>query len=317
MTEPISLDCHALNFHAELSRLGAALVIHTAGPFQGQSYSVPLACIRAHTHYVDLADGRDYVCNISELDREARANDVLVVSGASSLPALSSAVVDKLSALFSRIDGIDHGITSGARPPGTATMRGVLAYAGKPLKQWCESEWRSVYGWQDVRRHRYPSPVNARWIASCDVPDLDLFPRRYRSAHTVQFRAGVGPTSYMLGILFAAWLIRCGIISSVENFVPILHRAASSFARFGSKSSAMHVTVWGLDLAGKPASRTWFLIANQDHGPFIPTFPAIALARKILRDEVSARGAVPCMGLLSIEDILAVGGGLDLRIVEP
>ena len=78
----------------------------------------------------------------------------------------------------------------------------------------------------------------------------------------------------------------------------------------------MHVTVRGLDLDGKPAARTWSLIAEQDHGPFIPCFPAIALARKILRNETAARGAMPCMGLLTVEEILAVGRGLRLSVVE-
>ena len=314
--EPLAIDCHASKFSAELRRIAATLVIHTAGPFQGQSYSVPVACIAARAHYVDLADGRAYVCGIGALDEDARNNDVLIVSGASTLPALSSAVVDALQARFSSIESIDHGITSGAKPPGRATMTGVLAYAGKAFSQWCEGEWRAVHGWQDLTHRHYPGPVNARWLANCDVPDLDLFPERYRPVRTVRFRAGVGPDASMFGLGLASWLVRIGLLSSLEGCVPALHRTASATARFGSKCSAMHVTVRGLDLNGEPAIRNWFLIADQDHGPFIPCFPAIALARKVLRDEVSARGAIPCMGLLTVSDILAVGHGLDLRVVE-
>src|SRR5688572_23218602 len=92
--EPLSLDCHAASFSSELRRIGATLVIHTAGPFQRQSYAVPKACIAAGAHYFDLADGREFVCGVNSLDAAARVIDVLVVSGASSLPALSSAVVD-------------------------------------------------------------------------------------------------------------------------------------------------------------------------------------------------------------------------------
>src|SRR5690606_11555654 len=113
--EPLSLDCHAPGFSAELRRIGATLVIHAAGPFQRQSYAVPEACIVAGAHYIDLADGREFVCGIGSLDEKARANSVLVVSGASSLPALSSAAIDELKTRFSTIDSIDHGITSGAK----------------------------------------------------------------------------------------------------------------------------------------------------------------------------------------------------------
>lgn len=314
--EPLALDCHAPGFSDELRRVGATLVIHTAGPFQGQSYSVPRACMAAHAHYIDLADGRAYVCGIKELDAEARRSDTLIVSGASSLPALSSAVVDALQPLFSSIESIDHSITSGARPPGRATMEGALAYAGKTFKQHSDGEWRMVHGWQDLKRRRYPGPVNSRLIANCDVPDLELFPERYRPVRTVQFRAGVASSAGMCGIWLASWLVRLNVIPTVVTLVPALHRTASAVARFGSKLSAMQVTVRGRDLNGEPAVRHWFLIADQDHGPFIPCFPAIALARKLLRDEVPARGAMPCMGLLTVDDIISVGRGLDLRIVE-
>lgn len=310
--EPLSLDCHAPNFSSELRRIGAALVVHTAGPFQKQGYEVPRACIAAGAHYIDLADGREFVCGIKTLDAEARARDVLVVSGASSLPALSSAVVDQLKSRFSSIDSIDHGITSGAKPPGQATMHGVLDYAGKPLQQWREGKWRRVFGWQGLTRRRYPHPVNGRWIANCDVPDLDLFPERYHPVRTVQFHAGVGPAGSMFGLLLASWLVRAGLIRTLAAYVPMLHRAARAYERFGSKCSAMHVTVRGLDHDGRPSAHTWSLIAEQDHGPFIPCFPAIALARKILHDKTGVRGAMACMGLLTVEEILKVGRGLSL-----
>jgi len=277
---------------------------------------VPRACMEAGAHYIDLADGREFVCGVRSLDADARTRDVLIVSGASSLPALSSAVVDTLNRTLARIDSIDHGITSGAKPPGQATMRGVLDYAGKPLDQWRDGKWQSAVGWQGLTRRRYPHPVDTRWIANCDVPDLALFPERYPTVRTVQFRAGVGPAGSMFGIWLMSWLVRVGMIRTVARYVPILHRTALAYERFGSKCSAMHVTVRGLDLNGRPAVHTWSLVAERDHGPFIPCLPAIALARKILRNETSARGAMPCMGLLTVEEILAVGRNLSLSVVE-
>lgn len=315
-SEPLALDCHASDFCAQLRRLNATLVIHTAGPFQGQSYSVPRACIAARAHYIDLADARAYVCGIGVLHPDALQNETLVVSGASSLPALSSAVVDALEPLFSSIESIDHGITSNAKPPGKATMDGVLAYVGKPFTQWRDGKWCIVHGWQAIARRRYPAPVKDRWIANCDVPDLQLFPERYGSTQTVQFRAGVGVGASMFGLWLASWLVRIKLIPTLVTYVPVLHAAASAIARFGSSCSAMHVTVRGLDLKGESAVHTWLLIADQDHGPFIPCFPAIALSRKILRGEISARGAMPCMGLLSVAEILSVGRKLDLRVIE-
>src|SRR5690606_20649013 len=134
--EPFAVDCHAPSFAEALARADAKIVIHTAGPFQTQDYAVPHAWIEARAHYVDLADARAFVCGIRALDDAAKRSETLVVSGASSLPALSSAVVDRLARDFSSIHSIEHVITSGAIPPGLATMSGVLSYAGKPFERW-------------------------------------------------------------------------------------------------------------------------------------------------------------------------------------
>jgi hypothetical protein len=207
---------------------------------------------------------------------------------------------------FSVIESIDHGITSGAKPPGLATMEGVLGYAGKPLKQWRDGAWRTVCGWQDLTRRKYPRPLGTRWIANCDVPDLELFPQRYAPVRTVVFHAGVGMAIGMLSTWAASWLVRTGLLSSLIPYVPGLHKTALALERFGSKSSAMHVTVRGLDAQSQSISRTWWLVADNDRGPELPCFPAIALARKLLRGEVSVRGAMPCMGLLTVDEILDV-----------
>jgi hypothetical protein len=311
--EAASLDCRAPNLGAELRRLGANVVVHTAGPFQGQDYGVAEACIEAGAHYVDLADARAYVCGIGGLDQAARRNDVLVASGASSVPALSSAVVDMLRVEFAVLQSIEHGITSGAKPPGLATMEGVLGYAGKPIAQWRDGAWQTAYGWQDLTRREYPRPVGRRWIGNCDVPDLELFPQRYAPVRTVVFRAGVGMTVGMLSTWGASWLVRRGLLSSLVPHVPRLRKTALLLERWGSQASGMHVTLRGLDARSRSISRTWWLLAGNDHGPQIPCFPAIALAQKLLRGEVRARGAMPCMGLLAVDEILGVGRGLDLR----
>jgi hypothetical protein len=311
--EPAVLDVRSPTLAAELRRLGASVVVHTAGPFQGQDYVVPRACIEARAHYVDLADARGYVCGIQTLDAAARNSDLLLVSGASSVPALSSAVVDQLRAQFSTIEGIDHGITSGARPPGLAATAGVLSYVGKPIMQWCESAWRTVYGWQDFTRHHYPPPVGPRWLGNCDVPDHELFPQRYAPVKTVVFRAGVALTVGMFAPWAASWLVRAGLMKSLLPAVPLLHRAALAIERFGPKSSGMHVTLRGLDHESRPLTRTWWLLARNNHGPQVPCFPAIALARKLLRGELHTRGAMPCMGLLTLDEILSVGRGLELE----
>ena len=116
----------------------------------------------------------------------------------------------------------------------------------------------------------------------------------------------------MLATWGASGLVRAGLMRSLLPFVPRLRNAALTLERFGSKRSALHVTLRGLDASSQPLTRAWWLLADNDHGPHVPCFPASALARKLLRDEVHTRGAMPCMGLLTVDEILAVGRGLAL-----
>src|SRR6516165_1920543 len=76
------------------------IVIHTSGPFQTQSYDVAEACIRHQCHYVDLADGRDFVTNIVRFDEVAKAAGIVIASGASTVPALTSAIIDQYRSEF-------------------------------------------------------------------------------------------------------------------------------------------------------------------------------------------------------------------------
>jgi hypothetical protein len=50
------------------------------------------------------------------------------------------------------------------------------------------------------------------------------------------------------------------------------------------------------------ARAEWHLTADRNHGPEIPCFAAVLLARKLQRGALAARGALPCMGLLTLAE---------------
>jgi hypothetical protein len=158
--------------------------------------------------------------------------------------------------------------------------------------------------------------VGVRWLASCDVPDLALFPQRYPDVRSFVFRAGVGFGFTTLAVWLLSWCIRAKLLRDLARYSGFLHRTAQRIAPFGSKWSAMRVVLKGEDESKRPQQLTWILVAGNDHGPHIPTFPAIALTRKLIRGEIAARGAMPCMGLLSVEEILAPGQDLDIQVTE-
>lgn len=311
----IALDALAAGLDANLKSLGIDTLVHTAGPFQGQDYAVAQACIAAGCNYLDLADGRDFVAGIGTLDAQAQAAGVLVASGASSVPALSAAVVDRFLPEFAELHEIRHGISSGAKTPGLATMQAVFGYCGKPFDRLQGGRWATAHGWLDLHRRRYADPVGARWLGSCDVPDLTLFPQRYAGVRSVVFHAGVGNSAAHLVTWALAGLVRKDWLKSLLPLAPPLKRLSEWLEPLGTDKSAMHVELRGIGLDGKALVRTWQLIASDNHGPQIPCGAAIALTRKLAAGFLPAKGAMPCVGLLTLEEYLGALSHLKLKQV--
>jgi hypothetical protein len=300
-----------------LRKLGVNLVIHTAGPFQQQDYHVAQAAIEAGCHYLDLADGRAFVGGITRLDAAARAAQVSVVSGASSLPALSSAVVDVYLPAFSRLESIRIGISSGALVPGIASMRAVFGYCGQPIRVLENGQWIEVPGWLDRQSHAFPRPVGERIFGRCDVPDLALLPARYPGVRTVSFHAGVATDTGHKAVEWLARQVQSGRLESALPFASLFHFLARRLQPMLSDAGGMYVKLEGLDTAGAPLKLLWQLLAGENHGPNIPCAPAIALANKMAGGFVPPAGATPCMGLLTLDEILDALQGLRVREVAP
>ena len=302
----LAIDSSSLSA-AVLRGLDPTLLIDTVGPFQARDRKLTELCIDLGIHYLDLADGREFVQNVCALDAAAKANNVLVVSGASTVPALSSAVVEHLAAKFCRVEEIDIGIAPAyTGPRGLATARSVLGYVGRAVPIWREAAMDSARGWSDTKRYRYPPPVGRRNLSLIDVPDMSLIPPRYPALRQLAVRAGheVPLVHHTLRLL--AVLVRIGLIRDLASHAPMMLRMAAWFDRFGSNNGAMHVRLRGRGNDGQLQSRTWTLIAENGDGPRIPTMAAILLTKKLLNvpgfAPIASRGAMPAMNLLTLQE---------------
>jgi hypothetical protein len=275
-------------------------VIHCAGPYQGQDYRVAEAALLAGTHYLDLADGRAFVSQFAAALREREGvASYAAISGASTLPALSSAVIDHLKTGFVRVMSIEMAIAPGQRAPrGTATMAAVLGYAGQGFPCWIDGAWQTAFGWQKLVRMQFP--FGRRWAAACDVPDLELFPDYYRGVQTVTFRAALEVPLQHFALWGLAGLRRLKIPLPLARWASAINRIGSWLDRFGSDCGGMRVDVVGETPDGQRERRSWLLTAKDNHGPEIPCMAAVLLALKLARGEPVPRGARPCIGLLSL-----------------
>jgi len=299
----VVVDMHNARFAWALQDQQVGLLIHTAGPFQGQDYAVARACAQAGVHYIDLADGRRFVCDFSRTLHGVFADAGRVaVTGASTVPALSSAVVDGLCAGWQRLDRIDICIAPAQTAPrGVATLRAVLSYCGGPIQVWNGGQWQTQWGWSAPQRVQFQR-LRPRRGALCDIPDLELFPARYKVTDRVDFRAAVELGLAQRAFAVLGWLRRMGLLRNPSAWAGVLNGTANLLDPFGSALGGMVVRVAGADATGKATQRAWHIAADNDHGPEIPCMAAILLARRLASGEPMASGAFPCAGLHALAD---------------
>jgi hypothetical protein len=297
-----------------LRDLSPQIVIHCVGPFQGQDYGVAAATLAAGAHYIDLADGRSFVSGFARaVDPLAKTAGRLAVTGASTLPALSSAVIDTLVGRFSSLDEIQICIAPAQRAErGTATLAAVFSYLGRPIRWWTNGSWRTAYGWQELRRVRL-GELGTRWAAACDVPDLELFPVRYRGVNTVQFRAALEVGAQHFFLAAVAQMNRWGLRIPLERWASSLDRAAGWLDAFGSERGGMFVSLRGTTKEGVESRVAWQLVADDNHGPEIPCMAAILLTQKLLDGKTSLRGAMPSTGVLTLDEFAPEFARWDIR----
>jgi NAD(P)-dependent dehydrogenase (short-subunit alcohol dehydrogenase family) len=285
------------------------LAVDAAGPFQGSDYRLPEACIAAGCHYLDLADARDFVTGIGALDDSAKAAGVTIIAGASSLPALSAAVCDRLGEGLDRLSAIDAALTAGNRIAGGASVtRAILSYVGKPVRLWRGQKWRPGHGWQEMGRVRYAVAGRRalrRLVALCDVPDLDLLPARYPGRPAARFRAGteLGLQNLLLWLL--SWPVRWGWLRSGLPLTRPAIRLQRLMHGIGGDRSAMRVVVKGWQ-GETPVRRAWTIIAEEGDGPWIPALAALLLAGKLAQGlPPGARDAAGSLTLADFEGAFA------------
>jgi hypothetical protein len=311
--EPLALDIQR-DLAAALPETGARLVIHCVGLFQGQGYAVAESCIAAGVHYIDIADDRAFVCGFDTLDAAAEARNVLAVSGASSVPGLSSVVVEMLRDGMDQVESVEIAIASGNQAAsGIAVIAAILSYLGRPIPRWRNGRWGEVHGWQDLRR-RTIDGLGTRWLAACDVPDTALLPRRIPGLRAASFHAGheLPVLHFMLWGL--SWLRRLRLLPSLGRFAPAFQRAALLVARFGSGRGGMIVDLTGRKSTGARVRRNWTIVAGGGQGPWIPCIPAVILARNLASGSLRLRGATPCWSLFGLDNFADAVSQFDIRM---
>ena len=301
--KPLVLDRNA-DILPTLREIKPFALIDAAGPFQGSDDRVPLACIEAGVHYVDLADATDFVTGIGRLNDAALARGVAVISGASSVPALSGAVARKLAEGMQSVSTVEMSISASNRATaGPSVAAAILGQVGKPVRLRRGGRWAIATGWQALKRERYElegQPAMSRLVALADVPDHVTLPELLPGKPAAIFRAGPELGFQVLTLWLLSWPVKWGLLASLRSWSRWLLPLQSLTAKLGSDRSAMKVVIKGASSAGLLA-RSWTLIASRGDGPEIPTMAAQLIVRRLLDGKISP-GARHAGTLLTLDD---------------
>ncbi len=270
------------------------VVVDAAGPFHAYGkdpYALARAAIGKGVNYLDLADDADFCAGISALNDAATAAGVFALSGVSSVPALSSAIVADLAG-DAPIDAIHTAILPGNRAPrGRAVVESILHQAGTPMQHQIDGAQVTLRSWTQRRMFNLGQGVRRAGYA-IRVPDQALFPAFF-GARTVTFHAGLELGLMNRGLAVLSWM-RHHLTFPMP--VAAIYHAAKLLGPFGTDVGGMAVRV----VTDDGTRHDWRLLVRKGEGPFVPGIAA----RAVLRAPDSIRsGARPALAEVSRDAI--------------
>jgi hypothetical protein len=302
---PLAFDRDG-DLESQLRVAAPDIVVDASGPFQnyaGDPYRVIRACLALGIDYLDLADGSDFVEGVAQFDNEAKARGIFILSGVSSFPVLTAAVVRALSADMTRVETVSGGIApSPYAGVGLNVIRAIASYAGKPIDL-PEGPRDAMI---DTRRFTIAPPgsmpLNPIRFSLVDVPDLKVLPALWPDLTSVWMGAGPVPDILHRALNMLARLVRWRILPSLSPLAPIMH-AAIKILRWGEHRGGMFITVGGGTRgSGEKIERSWHLLAEGDDGPLIPSMACESVIRHVLSGRPPVEGARAATGDLELAD---------------
>jgi hypothetical protein len=306
---PARINIKDTDITAQVGPFCPKILVDASGPYQAdRSHRTAEAALNIGAHYLDLSDDAAFSESIKNLDAKARAAGLTLLSGASSVPAISSSVCDALAENFNDVHLIESAILPGNKAPrGKSVMRSILLQAGRPLRVWRSKQWTQPTGWSEQKRLTLSIPetqsILKRPANLIGAPDLTLFPERY-NARTVLFRAGLELPLMHHGLHALAWLAKSPLKLKPEKLTGLLKWVADRLKPLGSDRGGMLVRMVGTDTSGEFSEAIWTLIVEKGDGPQIPATPAYTLIEKLMRGEVQP-GARPCLGEFCLDELEA------------
>ena len=283
---------------------GYDVVVDAAGPFRSQDRRLARAAIAAGCHHIDISDDRDFTRGACKLDRRARAAGVACISGASSVPALSSAVALELAEGMDEVSLVEIAISASSRAAfGRSVLHSMLSGAGRPIHRCDGTRGVAMDGPRPMVVRHAGGRTMTRTVLEVDGPDHDALPRLLPGRPAVRFHAGGEMRLHNRAMMIVSRMVARGRLRDGSHLLPLARAARHLTSRFGDGRSGMTVRLHGRR-DGRARCREWSLVAKANTGPVIPCLVVPALVRAIADGRI-APGAGTAAGLLGVDEILS------------
>ena len=306
--EALALD-RDRDMEGRIREVGPDIVVDASGPFQAYGddpYRVVKAALATRTHYLDLADSPDFVSGIRQFDGVAKEKELVMLSGVSSFPVLSAAMVRDLAAGFRRIDSITGGIApSPYAGVGYNVIRAIAGYAGKGILLRRNGRRGRARALVETKKFTIAPPgeipLFPRTFSLVNVPDLQLLADEWPQVRDVWMGAAPEPALLHWLLRRFAGLVRLRLVPSLAPLARLIHATANT-VRWGEHRGGMFVEISGEAADGRAVTRSGHLVAEGRHGLYIPSMAVEAIIRNWLEGIPPAAGARPATWELSLSD---------------
>jgi hypothetical protein len=301
------------NLEEQLAQWQPDIVVDASGPFQNYGaapYRVIEACISLKINYLDLADGSTFVDGVAQYDPQAKQAGVFILSGVSSFPVLTVAVVRHLAQDMQKVQSIIGGIApSPYAGVGDNVIRAIAGYAGQPVTLLHGGKEKTLYPLTETRRYTVAAPgfvpLRNKLFSLVDVPDLKVLAKLWPETEYIWMGAAPVPEIMHRALILFAGLVKHRLVASLLPLAPLM-ALVMRYVRWGEHRGGMFVEVAGEDQSGHAVKKSWHLLAEGTDGPLIPSMAAEFIIRQILAGKRIKAGARTAVEDISLEDYQAL-----------
>lgn len=290
------------------------LIIDASGPFQTYSvFRLTNYCLREGIHYADLSDNGEETEFAKRFFTNEPTKDVILAFGLSTCPVLSAIGLREIESRIGPAADVMIGIAPSPKADlGRNVIAAVAEYAGQPrVKILRDGHIDTVKGLTIIKPETICAPGDLPLprlpFAVADAADARILPDHFPALKNIWTGAGTRPIWLHRCLIYFARGAADGVFPKLSRFTNLFHRTRKYF-RYGSHRGGMFVRASN---AGHDAS--WHLIAEGDHGPYIPALPAVALVRKMLRGDLPEPGAYSGDELIGLAELAPEFASLDIK----